>query len=90
MKEKEKLLNGNWCDSRDLELVNERNRAWLLIQEYAKLPPESKEAFQFLKRLLGAIGNRTIIRPSFYIDLLLIMIFINQKKGISSKESTLL
>ena len=68
MKEKDKLLNGEWCNSRDLELVNERNRAWLLIHKYAELPPESREAFQFLKGLLGAIGERTVIRPPFYID----------------------
>ena len=68
MTEKDKLLSGHWIDSRDIELINERNRAWLLIHKYSELPPESNEAFEFLKGILGNIGNGTIIRPPFYID----------------------
>ena len=68
MDEKEKLLKGMWCDSRDDKLKSERNRAWLLMNKLLDIPPESEEAFEFLRNILGFIGEGTVIRPAFYID----------------------
>jgi len=66
--EKVKMLEGNWFDSRSIELKNDRNTAWLKSRKLLEVAPESDEQFELLKQFLGSIGEGSVVRPLFFVD----------------------
>ena len=66
--EKVKMLEGNWFDSRAIELKNDRNTAWLKSRKLLEVAPESDEQFELLKQFLGSIGEGSVVRPPFFVD----------------------
>ncbi len=64
MSEKEKMLNGEWYNAEDSELVKERIRAKTLCYEYNNTKPdEIEKKQQILKELLNLETNATIETP---------------------------
>jgi maltose O-acetyltransferase len=69
LSEKEKMLTGQLYRASDPELEAERLKAATLLQAYnAAGNHKSEEQPDILKELLGAIGERTVLRPPFYCD----------------------
>ncbi len=69
MTEREKMLAGEMYSPHDKELVQLRARAALLSEEYNKTSiAEYSKRRPILKELLGSIGERISIQPSFKCD----------------------
>ncbi|GAB3969687.1 sugar O-acetyltransferase [Plantactinospora veratri] len=66
---RERMLAGDRYRADDPELTALTRRAALLVQRYNSTPadrPEQHEAL--LRELLGAVGDRVVVRPPFYCD----------------------
>lgn len=69
LSEKEKMLAGQLYRASNPELEAERLKAATLLQAYNSAGNhKSKEQPDSLQELLGAIGERTVLRPPFYCD----------------------
>jgi maltose O-acetyltransferase len=67
MSEKQKMLRGELYNANDRELVTERRHAESqLVLLNGSSGPE--ECAALLRSLLGAIGEQTVVRPSFFCD----------------------
>jgi maltose O-acetyltransferase len=67
--EKDKMLAGELYRSADPELVEDVQRAQRLLREYNAIPFEdTRAAMTLLRRLLGSVGDGTVIRPFFACD----------------------
>ncbi|MBS9525825.1 sugar O-acetyltransferase [Litoribacter alkaliphilus] len=69
MTEKEKMLNGEFYDSRDPELIRIYHKARKLLLEYNNLNSENiKEREKILKLLFDFVGKGIWIEAPFYCD----------------------
>lgn len=69
MTEKEKMLNGNFYDSRDPELLKMYHQARKLLQEYNNLDSElSQERERILSELFAFKGGGVWIEAPFFCD----------------------
>ncbi|MDQ6734517.1 MAG: sugar O-acetyltransferase [Nitrospirota bacterium] len=67
--EKAKMLAGELYRSADPELIEDVQRAQRLLREYNAIPfDETGAATALLRRLLGSVGDGTVIRPFFACD----------------------
>ncbi|GIG85840.1 maltose O-acetyltransferase [Plantactinospora endophytica] len=67
--QRERMLAGDLYRADDPELVALTRRAALLVQDYNSTPADRPERHQALLRaLLGAVGDRVVVRPPFYCD----------------------
>jgi maltose O-acetyltransferase len=67
--EKEKMLQGEWYDASDGELVQDRNRARTLLKQYNNTGPYEQALRQkVLRDLIPAQGPGLWIEPPFYCD----------------------
>lgn len=67
--EKERMLAGELYRASDPELVADRLNAANLLQVYNTAPAgASKQGAAILGKLLGALGQGTLLRPPFYCD----------------------
>jgi maltose O-acetyltransferase len=67
--EKAKMLAGELYRSADPELVEDVQRAQRLLREYNAIPfGDTGAAMAHLRRLLGSVGDGTVIRPFFACD----------------------
>jgi maltose O-acetyltransferase len=67
--EKEKMISGELYDPNDKQLVEERIRTRLLIQEYNNSrEDEPEQRASVLKQLVPVAGNGLTIQPPFYCD----------------------
>jgi maltose O-acetyltransferase len=67
--EKAKMLAGELYRSADPELVEDVQRAQRLLREYNAIPfGDTGTAMALLRRLLGSVGDGTVIRPFFACD----------------------
>jgi maltose O-acetyltransferase len=66
---KRRMLAGELYRASDPELTAELERCADLVQQYnATGPAEAERRLQLLRRLLGGIGEGTVIRPPVYFD----------------------
>ena len=66
---KDRMLAGELYLSDDPELVADKQRCALLVQQYnATSPTEEDHRKELLAQLLGGIGPGTVIRPPVYFD----------------------
>lgn len=69
MTEKEKMLNGEYYDATDNELVSERRNARKLVKLYNDTLPDDIEIRErCLKQLLAKVGENANIEPPFICD----------------------
>ena len=69
MTELEKMISGEWYDTRDPELRSISNRAKDLMRVYNSLPAENGELRQeILHLLLGNCGENVRINQPFFVD----------------------
>lgn len=69
MTEKEKMIAGQLYYSADIELVELREKARLLFEEFNKTSVKETELrSELIKRLFGSSGNNCFIEPSFKCD----------------------
>lgn len=69
MTERQKMLNGDYYNSRDPELLNMYHRARKLIQRYNQLDSElADERKRILNELLGSNGKGVWIEAPFFCD----------------------
>ncbi len=69
MTEREKLLAGEFYNSRDPELLEMYHQAKALLQEWGAISSrESEKKFRILQELFGGIGNGVWIEGPFYCD----------------------
>ena len=69
MTELEKMLKGEYYDTRDEELRRLSSRAQDLMRLYNQLPAENEELRQeLLGLLLGSCGERVRVNQPFYVD----------------------
>jgi maltose O-acetyltransferase len=69
MTEKEKMLAGLGYNAMDPELAAERGRAQRLVARFNRIADEQPdEAALVLRELLGAVGEGTVVMPSFRCD----------------------
>jgi maltose O-acetyltransferase len=67
--EKAKMLAGELYRSADPELVEDVQRAQRLLRKYNAIPfGDTGAAMALLRRLLGSVGDGTVIRPFFACD----------------------
>jgi maltose O-acetyltransferase len=67
--EKEKMLQGEFYNPGDPELVNERLNARRLTRLYNQTPEtEGNQRTELLKELFGSTGNNLFIEPAFRCD----------------------
>ena len=67
--ERERMLAGEFYDSRDPELLAAAHRARALLADYHATPSTDGEARRaVLTRLLGAVGDGVWIEPPFFCD----------------------
>jgi maltose O-acetyltransferase len=67
--EKTKMLAGELYRSADPELVEDVQRAQRLLREYNAIPfGDTGAAMALLRRLLGSVGDGTVVRPFFACD----------------------
>jgi len=67
--EKEKMLAGELYRSADPELVADVQSAQRLLAQYNAIPSdETTAAAALLRRLIGSVGDGTVIRPLFACD----------------------
>ena len=67
--EKAKMLAGELYRSADPELVEDVQRAQRLLREYNAIPfGDTGAAMALLRRLLGSVGDGTVLRPFFACD----------------------
>jgi maltose O-acetyltransferase len=67
--EKAKMLAGELYRSADPELVEDVQRAQRLLRQYNAIPfGDTGAAMALLRRLLGSVGDGTVIRPFFACD----------------------
>lgn len=67
--EKEKMLAGELYRSADPELIADIQSAQRLLAQYNAIPfDETAVATALLRRLLGSVGEGTVIRPFFACD----------------------
>lgn len=67
--EKAKMLAGKlYNPNTDPELLEESQRAQLLLHDFNHSIPGSEVQTRILKTLLGGMGENVMIRPSFYCD----------------------
>ena len=69
MNEKQKMISGELYFAGDKELVDARNKAKTLCQQYnSLLPLESEKKEKLIKKLFGQIGENFCIEPNFFCD----------------------
>ena len=69
MTEKEKMLNGDYYDSRDAELIKIYHKARKLLKQYNNLDSElTQERGEILTELLGFSGSGVWIETPFFCD----------------------
>jgi maltose O-acetyltransferase len=69
MSERERMLSGEFYDSRDSELLALAHRARALLAAFAALPStDAAERHRTLVTLLGHVGDRVWIEPPFFCD----------------------
>jgi len=67
--EKAKMLAGELYRSADPELIADIQRAQCLLREYNAIPCDEADAtMALLRRLLGSVGDGTVVRPFFACD----------------------
>jgi len=67
--EKEKMLAGELYRSADPELIADVQSAQRLLAQYNAIPSdETAAATALLRRLIGSVGDGTVIRPLFACD----------------------
>jgi len=67
--EKAKMLAGELYRSADPELVEDVQRAQRLLRKYNTIPfGDTGAAMALLRRLLGSVGDGTVLRPFFACD----------------------
>jgi maltose O-acetyltransferase len=66
---KDRMLAGELYRANDPDLVAEKLRCAMLVQEYNATPADDDDRrVELLRTLLGAIGRDTVIRPPVYFD----------------------
>jgi maltose O-acetyltransferase len=66
---KRRMLAGEWYCASDPELVSERERCELLVEQYNRTGTTEPELrAELLGQLLGSVGAETVIRPPVYFD----------------------
>ena len=69
MTEKEKMINGDFYNASDKQLLKEREYAKDLCFEFNSLKPSERERrFEIITKLLGKCSKNTWIESSFYCD----------------------
>lgn len=69
MTEREKLLSGEYNNSRDPELLETYHQANNLLRKWSEISPmEGEEKFMILQLLLGNVGKVVWIEGPFYCD----------------------
>lgn len=69
MTEKEKMIAGDMYAPTDVQLVEERREARILMQKYNTThPDEIEERKNLLQALLNQVSNNLYIEPPFYCD----------------------
>ncbi|GAA3757464.1 sugar O-acetyltransferase [Plantactinospora mayteni] len=66
---RERMLAGDLYRADDPELAALIRRAALLVQRYNSTAADQPERYEaLLRELLGAVGDRVVVRPPFYCD----------------------
>ncbi len=69
MSELKKMINGEWCNATDSELLELRGKARALVKEYNNLPlNDLKSHIKVLKQLFKKSDSKTFIEPPFRCD----------------------
>lgn len=66
--EKEKMISGELYNAEDPVLIADRLHAAALLHKYNSTPHHPATHLIQLKELLGSVGDRTEIRPPFFVD----------------------
>lgn len=68
MTQKEKMLSGEWFESNDPQLSEERHRAEQLLLRLNASTMQSEEYRAVFRELFPHVAEGTMIRPSFFCD----------------------
>lgn len=68
MTHKERMLSGEWFESCDPQLSEERRNAERLLLQLNAVAMESEEYRSVFRRLFPHVAEKTLIRPPFFCD----------------------
>lgn len=66
--EREKMTNGEWFNTGDPQLMEDKKNARIKAEEYNHSPEDPQLRTQLLKNIFGATGEKIQIKPPFHCD----------------------